>query len=189
MTEVERYKKLKNELEDLGLKVTELRGKIHAPKSDAAKDYDELLRAELLGDSSAASKRAAIEAPGTPHDELRKLTTECENLEHRREILRSAMDEVRKKAESELAVIHTRHFARAVRVFATAIRAAYKAEVELAAVREQADRAFIDEIESRLVPLPTWNPVLLRHRSVDAPMQFEATNFLELMKGQGFDVS
>ena len=185
MTETERYKKLKTELEDLGAKAADLWAKINAPKNDDAKEFDELVRAELLGDASAASKRAAIRAPETPHAELLRLGEEHRDIEHRREILRSVLEEVRKKAEPELGVIHTKAFARALKAFATAVRAAYRAEVELATVREQAGQAFIDEIESRLVPLPDLVPLL--HRGHD--MLPELANALDQLKNQGFDVS
>ena len=185
MTEVERYKKLKGEVGDLSTKIVDLRAKINAPKTDYAKEYDELVRAGFLGDPTAAAKLAAINASGTPPAELRKAKMELDGLEHRREILHSAMVEVSKKAEPELGAVHTKHFARAVKALAAALRAAHKAELELAAVRGEADRAFIEEIDSRLVPLPTWAPLLLR----GLDMRPELVNFLEQMKGQGFDVS
>jgi len=185
MTEVERYKKLKLELEDVAGKLVGLPGRVNALRMESAAARDEAVRMELLGDAGASSKRAGIRAA---QDEVRKIEAEREDLVHRRDILLSVMEEVKKKAEPELGAIHTRAFAKAVKTLASALRAAHKAEIELAAVRGEADRAFI-EIDSRLVPLPTWAPLLLQDLGSTGAMKPELEHFLEQMKGQGFEVS
>ncbi|MGA2533824.1 MAG: hypothetical protein ABSG19_12415 [Candidatus Aminicenantales bacterium] len=185
MTEVEKWKKLRLEFEDVHGKLVGLPGKITALKMEASAARDESVRMELLGDLGAPAKRASIKAA---LDEVRKIESEREDLEHRRKILQSVMEEVKKKAEPELAAVHARTFARAVKALAIALRAAHKAEFELATVREEAVQAF-GEIDSRDVPLPRWVPVLIRDLGSAGAMRPELVNFLEQMKGQGFDVS
>ena len=185
MTEVERYKKLQLELEDVAGKLVGLPGRIDALRMESAAARDEAVRMELLGDPGASGKRSGIKAA---QDEVRKIEAEREDLQHRREILLSVLEEVKKKAEPELAAIHTRQFAKAVKVFAAALRAAHRAEFELAAVREEADRAF-GEVNSRLVPLPTWAPLLIRDPGSPEAMRPEMARFFDQMKNQGFDLS
>lgn len=186
MTECERYRKLKLELEDIAGKLVGLPQRVNALKAKSKSARDEAVRMELLGDPGGADKMGAgIRAA---QDEVRKIEADQENLMHRREILLSVLEEVKKKAEPELSAMHTRAFAKAVKSLAGALRAALAAEFELAAVRGEADRAF-GEIGSRLVPLPTWVPLLLRSLDSTGAMRGELVNFLEQMKGQGFDVS
>lgn len=185
MTEVERFKKLRIELEDVAGKLVGLPGRINAIKAEAVAARDESVRAELLGDPGGVGKRASIKAS---QDEIRKIEAEKEDLDHRRSILLSVLEEVRKKAEPELTAIYARAFARAVKSFAEKLRSAHKAELELAGILEAASQAF-GEIDSRLVGLPSWTPLLMRDAGSPEAMRPEVAKFFDLMKGQGFDLS
>lgn len=184
MTEVERYKKLKLELEAVAGKLVGLPQRINAIKAEAAQARDESVRAEFLGDPEAGRKRAAVKAP---QDEIHKIEVEKEELEHRRSILLSVLSEVQKKAEQELNAIHARAFARAVKSFAEKIRSAHRAELELAGILEAASQAF-GEIDSRLVGLSGWTPLLMRDAGSPDVMKAEVARFFAQMQGQGFEV-
>ena len=185
MTECERFLKLKLELEDVAGKLVGLPQRIDSLRSESVAARDEAVRMELLGDSGAGGKRAGIKAA---QDEVRKIEAEREDLLHRRGILLSVLEDVKKKAEPELAAIHVRQFVKAAKAFASAALAAHKAELELAGVKEAAVQAF-GEIDSRSVPLPSWAPVLLRDLGSSGQMRSELVNFFESMKAAGFDLS
>jgi hypothetical protein len=188
MTEVERYKKLRLELEDITGKLVGLPGRINTIKAEAAQARDESVRAELLGDPDAGRKRAAVKAP---QDEIRKIEAEKEELEHRRQILRPVMEEVRMKAKLELEALHRPVFAKAVKVFAAALRAAYKAELDVVALREQIDQDYVQGIDARSTeePFPEWSNILLQGRMSSSPMRSDAVAALGRLKEQGFDLN
>ena len=188
MTEVERHKKLKLELEDVAGKLVGLPGRVNALRMESAAARDEAVRMELLGDAGTSSKRAEIKAA---QEEVRKIEVEREDLMHRREILRSVMEEVRMKAKLELEALHRPAFAKAVKLFAAALRAAYKAELDVVILREQIDRDYVHGIDARSTeePFPEWSNILLQSRTSSSPMRSDAVAALERLKGQGFDLS
>jgi len=188
MTETERYKKLKLELEDIAGKLVGLPERVNALKMESAAARDGAVRMELLGDPGASGKRAGIKAA---QDEVRKIETDREDLLHRREILKSVMEEVRMKAKLEIEALHRPIFAKAVKLFAAALRAAYKAELDVVAMREQIDRDYTQGIDARSTeePFPEWSNILLQGRTSSSPMRSDVVAALERLKGAGFDLS
>jgi len=185
MTEVERYRKFKLELEDITGRLSGLPQRIEQLKSETATTRDEAVRLELLGDADLARRRR--DGIKSAQDEVRRIEMERDDLMHRRGILLSLLEETRKKAEAELGASHLREFAKAAKTFATAIKLAHKAELELAAAREAAAQAF-GELDSRLVPLPTWDFLIIHHPSSQA-CQPAIERFFSQMKDLGFDLN
>jgi hypothetical protein len=188
MTEIDRYKKLKLELEDIAGKLVGLPQRVDALKAESRDARDAAVRMELLGDPGAAGKRAGIRAA---QDEVRKIEADREDLLHRREILKSVMEETRSKAKLELEALHRPVFAKAVKAFVAALRAAHKAELDVVALREEIDRDYVQGIDARSTeePFPEWQGILLQSRSSSSPMRSEVAAALERLKGQGFDLS
>lgn len=184
MTEIERYKKLKADLEAMNSKIIGLPGLIGSLKDKSTAARDEAVRLELLGGGEAANRLAAAKAA---QDEIRKHEVEKEDLEHRKGIMQGLLKELREKAEAELSAAYMKAFAKALKSFSTAIREAHRAEVELAGVRQAAKQAF-DEVDSAASPLPFWAPLLMREFGGEA-MKSEVDRFFDSMKVQGYDVS
>ncbi len=185
MTEVERYKKLKLDLEDVAGKLVGIPSRLNQLRGETQPTRDDAIKAEYLGDADLADrKRGEIK---TTFDEIRKLEADREELTYRRGILLPILEETRKKAEAEIGPVHLRQFERAVKNFATALRLTAKAEAEIVAVRETANRAFVD-IESRLVPLPEWKFLIIRGADYSTMLKPEIAAVLAQMKDLGIDL-
>lgn len=185
MTDVERYKKLKLELEDVAGKLVGLPQRVDLLKREVATARDAAVRGEYMGDPEAARRHETIKSA---QGEIQRIEAERDDLLHRRGILQDLLEEVRKKAEAELVPIHAHKFEKALKVFASLLRSAHKAELELAEVREEAARSF-GEIDSRQVPLQSWTPIVMRDAGSPGIMRPEVERFLDQMKGAGFDLS
>lgn len=185
MTQREHYLKLRMDRETLHGKLVGVPGKISELRKEGAAAADEAMRLEILGDPAAAGKRAAIKGS---QEEIRRLEAETADLEHRLRILGEVIDEIRVKADVELSAVHEKAFAKGVRAFVVALRAAVKAENDLVAILHEGERAF-SEIDSRRCPLPQWGTLIVRDLSGSGILKPEIENFLERAKSQGHDVS
>ncbi len=158
MTDKERYLKIKDGRDSLASKLSAFPREIETLGAEIAPLEEEVLKLEILGDSSAAAKRAEIREK-TAH--IRQLESEREEAKRRLEVSGKVLVELREKAEKELYPGQAKMLKRAIEVFLAKIQEAFAAEIELSAAREEVKRVF-QEIDSGNFPTVSWNPIFLR---------------------------
>lgn len=183
MNEVERFMKLKADLDTLQSRLSSIPAEIDQLNAELAPMQDAAVRAEIEGDKHAANRHAEISRTKA---KLADLEAEKKELAHRGKITRQVLDEYRLKAAAELQAQHDPRFRKAVRAFIEKVREAHAAEAALCKLRDSIDAAFgeIDAPSSA----PTWAPLFvadLTNANVNQMLQAH----LDRWSGMGYDVA
>ena len=156
MTETERFKKLRGDLDTLQSRLSSIPAEIDQLNAELVPMQDAAVRAEIEGDKHAANRHAEISRTKA---KLADLEAEKKELAHRGKIMRQVLDEYRQKAAAELQSQHDPRFRKAVRAYTEKLREAHAAEGELVKLRDSINAAF-SEIGAPS-PVPTWETLLV----------------------------
>lgn len=183
MTEIERFKKLKADLDSLQSRLSSIPAEIDQLNAELAPMQDAAVRAEIEGDKHAANRHAEISRTKA---KLADLEAEKKEKAHRGKIMRQVLDEYRTKAAAELQAQHDPRFRKAVKAYAEKVLEAHAAEAALCKLRDSIDADF-SEIDAPS-SAPTWAPLFvadLTNASVNQMLQ----RHLERWAAMGYEVA
>jgi hypothetical protein len=181
MTQRERYLKIEQERQDLTTSIAGLPQQIIWAEGEGRTLEDEVIRRELLGEDVPSQKRELEKR----REDVRRWKLEVEGGQNRARVMFAVLQDLRERVVTEELVPAHRRFGKAAKALVQAIRAAAKAEAELAAMRLEIGKEF-DTVGARN-PIEQWEPVLLLDIT-RADLKHPLVNFVDRMKSHGYDV-
>ena len=181
MTQRERYLKIERDRQDLTTSIAGLPQQIIWAEGEGRTLEDEVIRRELLGEDVTSQERDLEKRRG----DIRRWKLEVEDGQNRARVMSCVLQDLRDKAVAEETPPAHRRFGKAAKALVQAIRAAAKAESELAAMRLEIGKEF-DAVGARN-PIEQWEPVLLLDIT-RADLKHPLINFVDRMKSHGYDI-
>lgn len=181
MTQRERYLKIEQERQDLTTSIAGLPQQIIWAEGEGRTLEDEVIRRELLGEEATVQKRDLEKR----REDVRRWKLAVEDGKNRARVMSAVLQDLREKTVAEELEPAHRRFGKAAKAFVLAIRAAAKAETELAAMRLEIKKEF--DAVGALNPIEQWEPVLLLDIT-RADLKHPIVNFVDRMKSHGYDV-